>query len=75
MGRHWLQAGLFSMLILSPCIWGQSGSREAPLPAIELYGAAWCGYCKRVRQYLQQKNLPFVEYDIDQDAEGIRYAQ
>ncbi|EGF31045.1 glutaredoxin family protein [Oxalobacteraceae bacterium IMCC9480] len=30
-----------------------------------LYRTAWCGYCKKAASYMQQKNIPFVERDIE----------
>ncbi|MEB0135206.1 glutaredoxin family protein [Actimicrobium sp. CCC2.4] len=30
-----------------------------------LYRTSWCGYCKKAASYMQQKNIPFVERDIE----------
>ncbi len=38
---------------------------------IILYSASWCGVCKQARRYFENKGLPFVEKDIEQD-EGAR---
>ncbi len=32
---------------------------------VVLYRTSWCGYCKRAAAYMQQKNIPFVERDIE----------
>lgn len=32
---------------------------------VVLYSTAWCGYCKRAIAYMQQKNIPFVERNIE----------
>jgi glutaredoxin-like YruB-family protein len=43
---------------------------------IELYVTSWCGYCKKARQYFQQHDLRFTEYDIERDdaaASRMRY--
>jgi glutaredoxin 3 len=40
-------------------------------PAITLYTKQWCGYCRRARKLLQDKNLVFTEIDIDSD-ENLR---
>lgn len=37
---------------------------------ITLYSTAWCGYCKRARAWFQAEGIPFVEKDIERDAEG-----
>jgi glutaredoxin len=30
-----------------------------------LYRTSWCGYCKQAAGYMQQRNIPFVERDIE----------
>ena len=45
-------------------------TRGAPAPQdaegkVVLYRTSWCGYCKRAETYMQQKNIPFVERDIE----------
>lgn len=34
---------------------------------ITLYGTNWCGVCVQARAYLQAKNIPFKDFDIDRD--------
>jgi glutaredoxin len=34
---------------------------------VELFTTAWCGYCKKARQFLIDHNIPFKEYDIEKD--------
>lgn len=34
---------------------------------ITLYGTNWCGVCVAARAYLQAKNIPFQDFDIDRD--------
>jgi glutaredoxin 3 len=36
---------------------------------IEMYTTAWCGYCVRAKQLLQQRGLEFEEIRIDEDPE------
>lgn len=36
---------------------------------VVLYRTAWCGYCKRAASYMQQKNVPFVERDIEKNSD------
>jgi glutaredoxin len=33
-----------------------------------LYATDWCGYCKATRRFLDQKGIPFREFDIEKDA-------
>lgn len=35
-----------------------------------LYSASWCGYCKKTREFLNEKSIPFYEYDIEKSAIG-----
>ncbi|MEM7135683.1 MAG: glutaredoxin domain-containing protein [Myxococcota bacterium] len=35
---------------------------------IEVYTTAWCGSCRRAREYLDYNGIPYAEYDIDEDA-------
>jgi len=49
--------------------WGTiAGGTQGPADAqgkVVLYRTFWCGYCKREAAYMQQKNIPFVERDIE----------
>jgi glutaredoxin len=40
-----------------------------PLPAI-MYATSWCGYCQKAREYFRQKNIPYTEYDIEQNQQA-----
>ena len=33
-----------------------------------MYSTAWCGYCKKARNYFRQNRIPFNEYDIEKSA-------
>ena len=35
-----------------------------------LYATTWCGYCKKTRQFLNENNIQFYEYDIEKSAIG-----
>lgn len=48
-------------------------SAGTPVPAdsegkVVLYSTSWCGYCKRSASYMRQKNIPFIERDIESNA-------
>jgi len=38
------------------------------IPKYELYGAARCPYTAEMREWLELRNLDFVEYDVEKDA-------
>ena len=35
---------------------------------VVLYATEWCGYCKLTRRFLDQKGIPYKEFDIEKDA-------
>ena len=37
-----------------------------------MYSASWCGYCKKARNYFNQKRIRFTEYDIEKNATAKR---
>ena len=37
-----------------------------------MYGAEWCGVCKKAKRYFNANNIPFTEYDIDKSKKGRR---
>ena len=37
-----------------------------------MYGAEWCGVCKKAKRYFNSNNIAFTEYDIDKSAKGKR---
>jgi len=34
---------------------------------VEIYTKNYCPYCRRAKDLLQSKNVPFVEYDVTDD--------
>ena len=37
---------------------------------VTLYSTQWCGYCKQIRRFLDQKGIPYQAFDIEQDAQA-----
>lgn len=37
---------------------------------VEIYTWSWCPFCLRAKALLQQKNVPFTEYCIDNDEDA-----
>jgi glutaredoxin 3 len=33
---------------------------------VVMYATSWCGYCRRARQLLIARGVPFTEIDVDQ---------
>ncbi|MBU0499156.1 MAG: glutaredoxin family protein [Gammaproteobacteria bacterium] len=39
---------------------------------VVVYSAAWCPACVKAKKYLQARNIPYTEYDIERSAQGRR---
>jgi glutaredoxin len=50
----------------------QLPSNPAARPLVVIYGASWCGPCHQAAAYLRKKNVPFVEKDVEEDANAAR---
>jgi glutaredoxin len=37
---------------------------------VVLYSTDWCGYCKLTRRFLDEKGVPYREFDIEKNAEA-----
>ncbi|AKS06192.1 MULTISPECIES: glutaredoxin family protein [Pseudomonas] len=37
---------------------------------VTLYSTEWCGYCKQIRRFLDQKDIPYRAFDIEKDAKA-----
>ena len=37
---------------------------------VVLYATEWCGYCKQIRRFLDQKGIPYKAVDIEKDAKA-----
>lgn len=40
------------------------------LPTVRIYTAQWCSTCKRAKNYMREKGIYFVEYDVEKDPHG-----
>lgn len=41
------------------------GARPPAANHIQLFSAAWCGYCSQAKAYLAARNIAYQEHDID----------
>lgn len=44
-----------------------------PDAKITVYGTDWCGDCRRVRSFMDSKNIPYQFINIDYDKEGEKF--
>lgn len=35
---------------------------------VEVFMTSWCGYCKKLERFLNEKGIPYVAYDIEKDS-------
>lgn len=42
-------------------------------PKFIFYGTSWCGYCKKLRNYLTENNVTFTELDVEKDSKAMGY--
>ena len=42
---------------------------------VTLYSTEWCGYCKQIRRFLDQKDIPYRAFDIEKDAKAYIIAE
>lgn len=56
-------------------------TEEAPKPQqndlhrsadVELFMTSWCGYCKKMVRFLNEKGIPYTAYDIEKDEGAAR---
>jgi glutaredoxin len=37
---------------------------------ITIYGTTWCADCRRAKQFLKERGVPFSEVDVDEDPDA-----
>jgi glutaredoxin len=42
---------------------------------VVMYATSWCPYCEHARNYFRQQGIPYIEYDIEKDADAKRAYQ
>lgn len=42
------------------------------MPQAELFGTTSCPYTRELREFLEWKNIDFIEYDVEADPEAFR---
>jgi mycoredoxin len=40
---------------------------------IRMYTTSWCGDCRRAKDFLKERNIPFDEIDIDQAEDAAQF--
>lgn len=60
-------------------VWANPAAQElmllaqaAPSKQVVMYATSWCPYCQQARNYFREQGIPYVEHDIEKDAEAVR---
>lgn len=51
---------------------GAAGALADGTAVVTLYGTSWCGACREARRYLRDRNIPFVDKDVERDPAAAR---
>ena len=49
-----------------------AAEKPAGSAGVELYMTSWCGYCKKMVRFLNEKGIPYTAYDIEKDSAAAR---
>ncbi len=47
------------------------GSKTGETPKVVVYSAEWCGVCKKLKAWLQQQGISYVDRDVEKDPRAI----
>jgi glutaredoxin len=47
-------------------------ARNTASPKVEVFLTSWCGYCKKMVRFLNEKGIPYTAYDIEKDPAAAR---
>ncbi len=44
----------------------------SPSTNVEVFMTSWCGYCRKMIKFLNEKGIPYTAYDIEKDSAAAR---
>lgn len=55
-----------------------AGAAQASKPSssyrkVEIYVTTWCPYCRQLEDFLKQKKVPYVRYDVERSVYGKKF--
>ncbi len=69
-----LRSAAFGVLLAIALLnWPMSAAElpaDGSAPLVQIYTTRSCGYCKLLRRYLNARNIPYADYDIDANADA-----
>lgn len=39
--------------------------------AVVIYTAEWCPFCRKLRAFLDHREIPYIEYDVEHSLQGV----
>ena len=71
-----LRSAAFGVLLAIALLnWPMSAAElpaDGAAPLVQIYTTKSCGYCKLLRRYLNARNIPYADYDIDANPDARR---
>lgn len=70
-----------ALFLSAPPAWSQElpqsplnspAAQTLSYPKVVLYSVSWCPHCKRAKEYLTANNIPFINRDVELDADAMR---
>lgn len=68
---------LLMLLLLAGFAWGKDNTPAPVAPStvaadvkVVLYVTDWCGYCRKTKAFFDARGIPYVEYNIEKDAQA-----
>ena len=55
----------------SQTILNQGAVKKSSYPKIVIYTVAWCPHCRKLKEYLTSRNIPFINRDVELDAAAM----
>lgn len=46
---------------------GETTVTKAPAKGVVVYTTSWCGYCRKLKGWLKEQGIPYVEKDVEKD--------
>lgn len=79
MMRVLMRLFVLCVLLTGSHVWANPATQQsmllaqaAPSKQVVMYATSWCPYCQQARNYFREQGIPYVEHDIEKDAEAER---
>ncbi len=63
-----LEERMTAALVEAKRLDSRSSTGHVKSRGIVVYGTSWCGYCRKARQWLKARGVPFEDKDVERDA-------